>query len=127
MLARGECKDYRYDYFVAFNGMVMIKKDDYIKFYNGRRWFKGYFKGYMLRVCRSANGSIVKKHFISLLSYEDFKWVEVVVSFDKVYGISEVHRRERGGWVLIFPSGIPGLQKECREFEGRGLIDCRYY
>lgn len=103
LLARGECKDYMRDYFVVFNGALIIQRGDYIVFYNGRRWFKGYFKGCMLRVCRRKDGRFVKKHFISLQSYEDFKWVEVLVSFGRVYGIREVLRRVGGRWVSVFP------------------------
>ena len=123
VLARGECKDYRYDYFVAFGGLLMIKKGDYIKFYNGRRWFTGYFKGYMLRICRRASGSIVRRHYISLRSYENFEWVDVLVSFDKVFGIAEAYRRERGMWVLIFPRE----GRKCVGFNDRGYIDCDPY
>jgi hypothetical protein len=120
VLAMGECKNYRYDYFVAFGGLIMIKKYDYIAFYDGRRWFRGYFKGYMLRVCRRKNGSIVERHFISLLSYEDRKWVDVLVSFDKVVGIAEPHRRERGMWVLVFPRD----GRKCVGFNDRGEVRC---
>jgi hypothetical protein len=123
MLAKGECKNYRYDYFVAYNGLIMIKRDDYIVFYNGRRWFKGYFKGYMLRICRRKDGRFAKKHFISLLSYENFKWVEVLVSFDNVFGIAEAYRREGGMWVLVFPRD----GRKCVSFNDRGEVRCDPY
>jgi hypothetical protein len=102
-LAKGECKDYRYDYFVAFDGALMIKKDDYIVFYNGRRWFKGYFKGYMLRICRRMSGRLERRHFISLLTYDGFRWVEELFTFGKVYGIKNVFRVVGGRWVSVFP------------------------
>jgi hypothetical protein len=103
MLARGECRDYRYDYFVAFDGALTIQRGDYIIFYNGRRWFKGYFKGYMLRICRRRDGRFVKRHYMSLMAYEDFEWINMLVSFGKVYGIKSVLRRVGDRWVSVFP------------------------
>jgi predicted enzyme related to lactoylglutathione lyase len=54
------------------------------------------------------------------LSYENSKWVEVLVSFDKVFGIAEAYRREGGMWVLVFPRD----GRKCVGFNDRGQVSC---
>jgi hypothetical protein len=103
LLARGECKDFVYDYFVAFNGAFIIQKDDYITFHNGWRWFKGYFKGYTLRVCRRLDGRLERRGFMSMMAYDNFKWSDVVFRVDRNYSIGVVLRRVGGRWVSVFP------------------------
>jgi hypothetical protein len=103
LLARGECRDYVYDYFVAFDGVLTIQRGDYITFYNGRYWFKGYFKGYTLRICRRMNGRLERIGFISMIVYEDFKWTEMLFNVGKTYGIGVVLRRVGDRWVNVFP------------------------
>jgi hypothetical protein len=103
LLAKGECKNFVYDYFVAFNGAFIIQKGDYITFHNGWRWFKGYFKGYTLRVCRRLDGRIVKTGFISMMEFDKPELEQVVFRVDKNYSIGVVLRRVGGRWVSVFP------------------------
>ena len=103
LLRKGECKDFIYDYFVAFNGAFIIQRDDYITFHNGWRWYKGYFKGYTLRICRRANGRLERLGFISMVVYENFKWIEMLLNVGKTYAIGMVLRRVGGRWVSVFP------------------------
>jgi hypothetical protein len=103
LLPKGECKDYVYDYFVAFNGAFVIQKGDFITFHNGSRWFKGHFKSYTLRVCRRLDGRIEKTGFISMMAYDNLKWRPAVVRVDKNYSIREVLRRVGDRWVNVFP------------------------
>jgi hypothetical protein len=103
LLVKGECKDYVYDYFVAFNGAFVIQKGDYIMFHNGWRWFKGYFKGYTLRVCRRLDGRIARTGFMSMMAFDVFGWTDVVFRVEKSYSIRFVFRRVGGRWVSVFP------------------------
>jgi hypothetical protein len=100
LLVRGECKDYNYDYFVINGGAFVVMKGDYITFYNGWRWFRGYFLGYTLRVCRRWYGNFERIGFVRMLVYEDFKWREVLVRFKDVYGVGMVVRNG----VVVFPA-----------------------
>jgi hypothetical protein len=92
--------DYRYDYFVINGGAFVVMRGDYITFYDGRRWFRGYFQGYTLRVCRRWNGRFEKMGFVGMLVYENFKWREVLIRFTNAYGVSMVVR----DGVVVFPA-----------------------
>jgi hypothetical protein len=103
LLEKGKCVNYVYDYFVAFNGAFIIQRGDYITFHDGRRWFKGYFRSYTLRVCRRLDGRIVKTGFISMMAFDNLEWGERIIRVDKSYSVGVVLRRVGGRWVSVFP------------------------